>query len=584
MTTVEAGAGTEQEVASGAAADDGPGSGSESGRWRAALAVVVPTAVVGAHATLYGQWIEDDAGITFAFARNVATGNGFVLQPGALPVEGFSDPLWLAILVVGHWLGLFDQGAWFGVPDLALFPKLVALACCAGMFACLHTVARVLTRRPVLVTIVAGVLTAAVPSFVIWCFSGLENALFALMVVALAAVLVHGAVAGVLLQRRVAWWAGLLAAGAALTRPDGLIYVLAFPLVVVLVRLAAPRAERLWAITNSVVAFALPTAAYLLLRLSVFGDWLPNTARAKAQGLPGVAGLNRPVELIAYAGWLLVAAVAVAVVLVLSGRSSPARSGLLVLIVPLGLAVTAFAVLNEDWMPQYRFATPVWALGVFAGVIALGQLLAESRPQRRAAVAAVVAVALTVSGAGWVVAAQTAARAPTAPICSVALQTGYLINSYADALGVRDGTLLGVDAGGTSLTTRLRFVDYDGLADASIARLRQSGDTAGLRDFVLEQVRPTFTRISTAYRGEVSGRLLSDPRFARDYVEVERASANISVYVRRDAVGDPAALDRAREFGTLARAQISQVSEDGDLSTGWPCPWRLRPAPFPYLW
>ena len=40
-----------------------------------------------------------------------------MLQPGAPPVEGFSDPAWMALLDFGHRLGLFDHGTWFGVPD-----------------------------------------------------------------------------------------------------------------------------------------------------------------------------------------------------------------------------------------------------------------------------------------------------------------------------------------------------------------------------------------------------------------------------------------------------------------------------------
>ena len=36
----------------------------------------LPTAVAAGHASLYGRWEVDDAGITFAYARSVATGAG----------------------------------------------------------------------------------------------------------------------------------------------------------------------------------------------------------------------------------------------------------------------------------------------------------------------------------------------------------------------------------------------------------------------------------------------------------------------------------------------------------------------------
>ena len=49
------------------------------------------------HVTLYGDWIVDDAGITFAYARSLVEGHGFVAQIGAAPVEGFTNLLWLLL-------------------------------------------------------------------------------------------------------------------------------------------------------------------------------------------------------------------------------------------------------------------------------------------------------------------------------------------------------------------------------------------------------------------------------------------------------------------------------------------------------
>ena len=199
------------------------------------IAAGVPTLLTGLHATYYGMWIVDDAGLTFAYARSLATGVGPVLQAGDEPVEGYSNPAWLVILVVGRWLGLFDRGTLFGIPDIVLFPKLVALLCCFGIFAAMYAIAKKVTQRPVLVTVIAGAATSTVPAFVIWTTSGLENALFALSVTTLAAVLARAALDGRLLSTKTAVLAGLLAALAALTRPDGIVYVLAFPIAAAIV-------------------------------------------------------------------------------------------------------------------------------------------------------------------------------------------------------------------------------------------------------------------------------------------------------------------------------------------------------------
>ena len=40
----------------------------------------------------------EDAGISFAYAKHFAEGEGFVTYPGGERVEGFSNPLWTFIL------------------------------------------------------------------------------------------------------------------------------------------------------------------------------------------------------------------------------------------------------------------------------------------------------------------------------------------------------------------------------------------------------------------------------------------------------------------------------------------------------
>src|SRR5439155_7709644 len=132
----------------------------------------------------------DDAAITFAYSRSLATGSWFSLQPGVQPVEGFSDPTWMVSLAIGRLLGLFDHGGTiFGVPDYVLFPKALALLCCAGILTACYLVAKRVTARPALLTLLVGLIIATIPSFVIWTTSGLENSMFALAVVTLAALL-----------------------------------------------------------------------------------------------------------------------------------------------------------------------------------------------------------------------------------------------------------------------------------------------------------------------------------------------------------------------------------------------------------
>jgi hypothetical protein len=70
--------------------------------WLAPVAAVLGgCGLILLHASRFGFWIVDDAAITFAYTRNITDGNGSVLQPGATPTEGFSNPTWLALLAIG---------------------------------------------------------------------------------------------------------------------------------------------------------------------------------------------------------------------------------------------------------------------------------------------------------------------------------------------------------------------------------------------------------------------------------------------------------------------------------------------------
>lgn len=508
-----------------------------------AVAVGVPTLLVGLHALLYGRWIVDDAAITFAYVRSITTGAGPVLQPGAEVVEGYSNPAWLALLAVGRLVGLFDHGAWFGVPDYVAFPKLLALVLVAGVFACFLAITTVLCRRPVAVAVVAGAVTAAVPSFVVWTMSGLENSLLALCAVAIAAVLVRATAGGGLPGLRSAAWCGLLAVVAALTRPDGLIYAVALPLTVLLLLRRAEFGHAVRVVVTGTVAFAVPAGAYLAWRLVTFGEWLPNTALAKSQGLPGPAELARPGEIVEYVGWLaaVLGAVVVGVAVL---RPSPARRGLVVLLVPLALAVAAFGVLEGDWMGQLRFATPVWALGALAVSVAAAEVLPGLPVRGRVVVAVLAAVAVVPTGAAFLDGVRSVRAAPTAPLCVVAQNTGLAFNGYSAVLGDGDHVLLAPDIGGAALTSALPIVDLVGLADSRIARFWKAGDTAGLRDHVFGEVRPTFITINPDW-ARLTG-LADDPRTAA-YAEIGTSPAGVTDLVRLDALG-PGDLEALRAY------------------------------------
>ena len=99
------------------------------------------------------HWLIDDAGISFAYARNFANGAGIVSQPGKVPVEGFSNPLWALLFVPGFLLNsdvplwsakllghLFSFGAFFfGYQIVLRITRSPLFGCIAMTFLALNT-------------------------------------------------------------------------------------------------------------------------------------------------------------------------------------------------------------------------------------------------------------------------------------------------------------------------------------------------------------------------------------------------------------------------------------------------------------
>ena len=277
-------------------------------------------------------------------------------------------------------------------------------------------------------------------------------------------------------------------------------------------------------------AFAVPLGAFLVWRYATFGEFVPNTAIAKAQGLPDLIGIARPFELILFTGVTPALVGAVFVVIVLR-RKSVDTSGLLALLIVFGLAALAFAILEGDWMGQRRFATPIWAIGALIIAVSGAQVLAgaDARERRRVWIAGVAAVVIAAPVLAH--SAMTFRADPTVPMCAVASYAGWTVNEYADALGLDDASIATPDIGGTALVSDLTIIDLGGLADAPLARRWAAGDAAGLRDDVFA-ARPEF--IETHHEWSDTTGLIDDPRLAADYVEVVRTSRTDGLWVRRD--------------------------------------------------
>lgn len=206
----------------------------------------------------------DDSYITYRYARNILSGYGFVYNPGE-QVMGTTTPLYTGLMTLG---GLLLGGAEAPFPQIALI--LNALADAA---VCLLLVS--LGRR--LGFQFAGwgaaLVWAIAPFSVTFAIGGLETSVYILLLIGAAAA--HNA------ERRIL--AALLGAGALLTRPDALILI--GPLAL----------DRLWqglqqmrrgegslrGILPELLAFGVPTGAWLVFATAYFGSPIPHSIAAK---------------------------------------------------------------------------------------------------------------------------------------------------------------------------------------------------------------------------------------------------------------------------------------------------------------
>ena len=540
--------------------------------------VLPPLLVLFAHALLFGDWIVDDAGITFVYARNLVAGHGLVSQPGLPPVEGFSNFLWMLALVPAFLAGLFHPVA---------VPKLASLALLAGSFVLLDRALFTLTgSRPI--SLVTLLLLAVCSPFVIWTVSGLENPLYVFLLCLLFRLVVREREDGELPLA-----AGAVAAGLALTRPEGILFAPLYPLLgLIPFPLSSVPAERGFRTASSKIlrysaVFALLLGGFLLFRWSYFGDLFPNTFYAKGgpnakvyldlvtlqprmaaktfelfESVAGTGNVLLPVALLAGTAFLI-------------GRGCFGWKHVILLAFACFGAVP-FLLLPFDWMEEYRFGTPFFPfLYAYAVTLAasLGEMLFPDPARRRlpALVAGLTGIGLSLglfAGRSLLF-----ASAPTVSFQEVVERFGHRYNRYAEVLGLERPSILLPDVGGTLWVSRLRVYDLVGLTDPTIARTLEKKPEA-FYDYVFDEAKPTFIHLHHYWTLQAG--LDHDSRFRRDYLPLfqifepavrERADGfplSSGDFVRREAV-------EGREAAVAAiKADLLSYYRQRARSEGWP--------------
>ncbi len=295
------------------------------------------------------DFLSDDAFITFRYARNLASGQGLVYNPGER-VEGYTNFLEVVILAGLHRLGA----------DLVEAGRGLGLASAAGAVLLTWALARRALTRERDLALAAAAIVAFNPYLAAWAAAGLETTLFAALLLASTlwslrapptggSFLVCSAFALLL-----AW-----------TRPEGvaLYGVIAACAAATAEGSVRQRARTLW---PGLALFAGAGTVYFLARWTYFGDALPNTFYAKSaltlrhvrRGLGYLREFGSNGSVL----WLLP--------LCLAGCWTALRRRIWVLV---ALPVVALAIAvaeGGDGLPMYRFLVPTVPL--LAVLAALG--------------------------------------------------------------------------------------------------------------------------------------------------------------------------------------------------------------------
>lgn len=470
------------------------------------------------------QYYVDDAAIGFTFSRNIAEGYGSVAYPGGERVEGFSNPLWTALLAGCCRLG-GDPFAWS--QRLALLFGSVALL----LLAFFGLTADAGKRRPWPVVLALG-LVATHGAYVIWNHSGLENSLYALLLAAAILLVVREA------RRESGFpWSAVVLALLAVTRPEAPAHAAlagAFLFVSDLTRHRRLLPRFFVWVATFVGLFGL----YQLWHYFYFAHPLANTAYAKVEPALKERLFSRDSR-----GWVYLRGYFEAYKLLpLLFWTIPAFLSLRTIREALYLALTAGfiaffpLVSNGDWMEAWRFLSwfPIplaLLLGLAAHNLALDLVWVAEKVRLERQMGLILGTLLAVA---WVAIPTTQVYRPSEKQLQRFVdekevryegiaRRAFWWEKIAQRLGHRPQDLLmcDMDMGGTSYNWPGRILDIGYLLDVAMATHRQ-GDEEEWRTFMeeyfFEETPPDFIHIREGWGARTT--IPRHPRFAREYLRL----------------------------------------------------------------
>ena len=377
---------------------------------------------------IHRRFFHDDAYISLRYGERLLAGKGLTWNDGER-IEGFSNPLWLAQIVLLGFLGV----------------PLVLAAQALGVLYALATVILWIRSR----STPAGLLAlVTIPGWTLWALGGLET-ISACFWILMSLVLVWK-MRDAPPSRARGLALGFSLAAVALGRPEGIAVSLSL-------LCAAAFARRGRVLVLAAAPLAVLYGGYEIFRLAYFGDWIANAARAKAMDLPLGACLAGAATYVIGSAREWVAAAFVAVWLIVA---SPDRRRISVLLLPCLPLLAVVVAGGGDHMLGARFMLAPLAVLALAGSLAAPSLRRGVR-----------AITLGLVGIAALWQLQLSWRFPAARNPAAAL--GEFVGRVLEDR-LPPGTLVAAATAGSVpyFAPSLSFIDTLGINDRHIARAK----------------------------------------------------------------------------------------------------------------
>lgn len=489
----------------------------------------------------FNSYSTDDAYISYRYAANFADGHGLVFNRGQIPVEGYTNFLWVLVLagVALARLPIPETASLLGV--LFSFGLLILMVVWAS---------RQKEFTPDFSITIPAVVLAASPSLALWSHAGMETPMFTFLLV--LGTLFLG------FEERNEWLgvlSGLTFALAALTRPEGLLIggiIIGYSYLK-----SDDRGIRFFAFLTRSFLFLLPPLFHFLWRKSYYGHWLPNTFYAKTTTGSELTGIGMTY----LKGFLLQGGLILIILMVLALFIRSKIEGLSTIFLLIAVYSAYVVWVGGDWMPAHRLFLPILPFLVMGASVFIVKS-SDVSPRLSFLLTLLVCAHFLFHGikaharfTEHSFLAQTFLKSE--PPVDILKELGLHFKQHASP----DQVIAVVPAGKIPYYSELQTIDMRGLCDSHISRQPFSDSIKHLLaghfkrddDYVLHQ-KPDFIVITGAVRKDSAGPLdirgqlssaildewtiLKNPAFRAEYEEVRvpfpKGDKDLLYYKRKD--------------------------------------------------